>query len=152
MVGPPAGKGFCHGGIAMHGWRCRVQTALMKQVLVAFCCIVTLTLAGLPFAAHAAVPAHPSRAGTIKIGFYGPLSGGSAAAGQDMLNAAKLAVAAVNKSGGLLGQQIVLDPQDSGCNPQTAVQAAQKLVSDNVVAVVGPYCSGDAFPASAIFH
>lgn len=51
-----------------------------------------------------------------------------------------------------MGKQIVLDAQDDGCNPQTAVQAAHKLVSDGVVAAVGPYCSGSAFPASAIFH
>src|SRR5581483_4651207 len=45
-----------------------------------------------------------------------------------------------------------LDAQDSPCNPQVAVQAAQKLVTDGVVGVIGPYCSGDAIPASTIYH
>jgi ABC-type branched-subunit amino acid transport system substrate-binding protein len=45
-----------------------------------------------------------------------------------------------------------VDAQDSPCNPQVAVQAAQKLITDGVVGVVGPYCSGDAIPTSVIFH
>lgn len=129
-----------------------MKRGYMKLTLAALCSAVTLTVASAPFAANASVPSHAPQAGTIKLGFYGPLSGNSASAGQDMLNAAKLAVASVNKSGGVLGQQVTLDAQDSACNPQVAVQAAQKLVTDGVVAVVGPYCSGDAFPASAIFH
>lgn len=123
-----------------------------KRSLVALFSVITLSLVSAPFAAQAALPTHAPHAGTIKLGFYAPLSGTSASAGQDMLDAAKLAVAQVNKSGGVLGQQVTLDPQDAACSPQVAVQAAQKLVSDNVVAVVGPYCSGAAFPASAIFH
>jgi ABC-type branched-subunit amino acid transport system substrate-binding protein len=109
-------------------------------------------MVNVPFAVQAAAPSRAAHAGTIKIGFYGPLSGTSASAGQDMLNAAKLEVDAVNKSGGVLGEHITIDAQDSACNPQVAVQAAQKLVSDGVAAIVGPYCSGDAIPASAIFH
>jgi ABC-type branched-subunit amino acid transport system substrate-binding protein len=69
-----------------------------------------------------------------------------------MLNAMKIAVGDWNKKGGVLGEQIAIDAQDSPCNPQVAVQAAQKIVSDGDIAVVGPYCSSDAIPASTIYH
>ncbi len=118
-----------------------------KRMLIGIASLLAMALAGVPGAG-----ARQARAGTITLGFYAPRSGPYAAAGQDMLNAMKLAVAAANKSGGVLGEKIAIDAQDSPCNPQVAVQAAQKLVSDGVVAVIGPYCSGDALPASIIFH
>lgn len=121
------------------------STSIGRSLLAAMC--VVLTIAGAP-----AAMARPARAGTITIGFYGPLSGSSAAAGQDMLNAMKLAVNRVNKAGGLLGKQIQLDAQDDQCTAQVAVQAAQKLVIDGAVGVVGGYCSGAAIPASTIYH
>lgn len=121
----------------------RIHRSVMAAVVIA-----ALTMASAPFAAHASAP----RAGTIKIGFFGPLTGSIAVAGIDMLNAMKLAVADWNAKGGVLGQQITVDPQDSPCNPQVAVQAAQKIISDGDIAVVGPYCSSDAIPASVIYH
>jgi len=96
--------------------------------------------------------AAPSAAGAIKIGAYAPLTGDYASAGVDMIRAVRMAVAKANKSGGLMGRTITVDAQDSPCNPQVAVQSAQKLVSDGVAGVVGPYCSGDALPTSVIFH
>src|SRR5207302_810307 len=89
---------------------------------------------------------------SIKIGAFAPESGQYASAGIDIIRAVKLAVANANKHGGVMGDTITLDAQDSPCNPQVAVQAAQKLVTDGVVGVVGPYCSGDAIPASTIYH
>src|ERR687884_836012 len=124
----------------------------VKSALVALFSIVVLILAGVAAPATATVSSRPAGSGTIKLGFYAPLSGPNAAAGIDMLNAAKLAVANANRAGGVLGRHITLDAQDSPCSPQVAVQAAQKLVADGVVAVVGPYCSGDAIPASTIYY
>src|SRR5919202_3543227 len=124
----------------------------VKGTLGALFSIVVLILAGVAAPATARVSSRPAGSGTIKLGFYGPLSGPNAAAGIDMLNAAKLAVTNANTAGGVLGRHITLDAQDSPCNPQVAVQAAQRLVPDGVVAVAGPYCSGDAIPASTIYH
>jgi len=69
-----------------------------------------------------------------------------------MVRAMKLAVATWNKTGGVMGKRITLDAQDSPCNPQVAVTAAQKLITDGVVGVDGPYCSGDAIPTSVLFY
>jgi ABC-type branched-subunit amino acid transport system substrate-binding protein len=125
-----------------------VNPKLCKRTCLALIGAAALTIAGMP----AGAGAQRAHAGTITLGFFAPLSGPYAAAGIDMENGAKLAIANVNKAGGVLGQQVSLDAQDSPCNPQVAVQAAQKLVTDGVAAVIGPYCSGDAIPASTIFH
>ena len=123
-----------------------MQATRVKRSLIAAICIVTLSFTGAPFAAHASMP----HAGTIKFGYFGPLTGSTAVEGIDMENATKLAINAWNKKGGVLGKKIVLDAQDSPCVAAVAVQAAHKLVTDGVVAVVGPYCSSDAIPASVI--
>src|ERR687885_2043992 len=124
----------------------------VKSTLGALFSVVVLILSSLSAPATAMVSSRPAASSAIKLGFYAPLSGPNAAAGIDMLNAAKLAIANANTAGGVLGRRITLDAQDSPCNPQVAVQTAQKLVTDGVVAVVGPYCSGDAIPASTIYH
>ena len=43
---------------------------------------------------------------TIKIGYFGPLTGGSAQLGQAALNGAQLAVNQLNEKGGILGCQV----------------------------------------------
>jgi len=121
----------------------------VKGALFGCCGVAAMALTALPMAATAATPA---ASGTIKIGAFAPESGGSASSGIDIINAVKLAVANANKAGGVLGQQLQVDPQDAPCSPQQAAQSAQKLVSDGVAAVVGPYCSGDALASEAIFH
>lgn len=80
----------------------------------------------------------------IQIGFSVPLTGSSAKGGQDMQNGAQMAVDAINAAGGVLGRTVKLMPEDDGCDPQQAVQAGNKLVSQGVVTVVGYYCSGAA--------
>jgi branched-chain amino acid transport system substrate-binding protein len=61
-------------------------------------------------------------------------------------------VADINASGGVLGQQVQLITVDDFCDPEQAVAAARKLVSDGVIFVAGHYCSGSSIPASAIYE
>jgi branched-chain amino acid transport system substrate-binding protein len=124
-----------------------VKTVTSKRSLLAALAVAALTLAGTP-----AAMARHANAGTISIGFFGPLSGPYAAAGQDMLNAAKLAVDKANKAGGVMGEQVQIDAQDDQCTAQVGVQAAQKLVTDGIVGAVGGYCSGATIPASTVYH
>lgn len=88
----------------------------------------------------------------IKIGMMSALSGNEAKMGQDMKQAAELAVDEINAAGGINGSKIKLVAQDDACDPQTATAAANKLVSEGVTAVVGGYCSGAAIPATGVFH
>ena len=68
-----------------------------------------------------------------------------------MERGAALAVADLNAAGGVLGQQVELITVDDFCDPEQAVAAARKLVSDGVIFVVGHYCSGASIPASEIY-
>ena len=87
----------------------------------------------------------------IVLGMATPTSGSSSAIGPYMSNGAQLAINEINAKGGVLGRQLKLDVQDEACDPKTAVAAANKLVSDKVVASVGGYCSGATLPTLPVF-
>ncbi len=93
-----------------------------------------------------------SSSAPIKIGVPVPLSGSYASAGEDIVDGAKLAAAKINGSGGVLGRKIQIVPVDDACDAQTATQAAQNLVSQNVTAVAGGYCSSASLPELQVFH
>lgn len=88
----------------------------------------------------------------ILIGVPQPLTGPNAPEGQDMVNGAELAVKHINEAGGVLGKQLELVVEDEACDPQVAVTAANKLVSDKVSVVVGHYCSASALPANDVYN
>jgi branched-chain amino acid transport system substrate-binding protein len=90
----------------------------------------------------------------IKIGHVAPLTGSIAHHGKDTENGARLAVEEINTNGLTIGGTKVsleLDAQDDAADPRMATQAAQKLIDDNVVAVVGHLNSGTSIPASKIY-
>ena len=88
----------------------------------------------------------------VLIGVAGPMTGKEAWYGEQMQRGAELAATDINASGGVLGEQIQLVAADDFCDPQQAVAAAQSLVSQGVVLVVGHYCSGASVPASEIYE
>ena len=89
-----------------------------------------------------AVAAPAMAADTIKIGVQGAHSGDLASYGVPSLNAAKIVIEEANAKGGVLGKKIELVAQDDQCKPELATNAATKLISDKVVAIMGPICSG----------
>lgn len=93
-----------------------------------------------------------SDSGPIKIGMIVPTSGSSAPTGASMANGAKMAVAEINKAGGVLDRQIELQIEDGACDAQQAVASANKLVSSGIVISVGGYCSGATLPTLPIFN
>jgi branched-chain amino acid transport system substrate-binding protein len=62
-----------------------------------------------------------------------------------------MAVHDLNGSGGVLGQKVRLVVTDDACEGPQAVAAAEKLVGDGVVFVVGHYCSAASIPASEVY-
>jgi branched-chain amino acid transport system substrate-binding protein len=80
-----------------------------------------------------------------------PTTGSEATYGKDMENAINLAAEEINAAGGLLGMKVVTTTGDAACDPQQATAAASKLVSEDVVAVVGGYCSGATLPTLKIY-
>jgi branched-chain amino acid transport system substrate-binding protein len=87
----------------------------------------------------------------IKVGIMVPTTGSEATYGKDMENAIKMAVDEINAKGGVLGQKFTTFTGDDGCDPQMATAAASKIVSANVDAVVGGYCSGATLPTLKIY-
>jgi branched-chain amino acid transport system substrate-binding protein len=88
----------------------------------------------------------------ILIGVAGPMTGKNAWFGEQMERGAALAVADINAAGGVLGQQIELITVDDFCDPEQAVAAARKLVSEGVIFVAGHYCSHSSIPASEVYQ
>lgn len=93
----------------------------------------------------------PAQAAEIKIGVQVPTSGSEAPYGIDMLNAIRMAADQINAKGGVMGDKISIIPGDAACDPQTAANAATKLVSQGVTGVVGGYCSGATLPTLKIY-
>ncbi|AEQ50164.1 extracellular ligand-binding receptor [Pelagibacterium halotolerans B2] len=83
----------------------------------------------------------------ISIGAVVPLSGASATTGEDQRRGITLAVEEINAQGGVLGQPFSVIIEDSGGRPQSAIDAATKLVTvDEVPIVIGEYSSGNTLP------
>lgn len=92
---------------------------------------------------------------TIKIGVIAELTGDVPAVGASCKNAAEMAVAEINKNGGIqLGDKkykVDLIIEDNAGKADQAASSAQKLITQqNVVAIVGPNVSRYAMPAAEI--
>ena len=87
---------------------------------------------------------------TLKIGSMGPLTGPYAADGNDIKNGVLTAIQVIENEGGIPGyDKIQLVPTDTVCDPKQAVASANKLINEEVVGVIGAYCSSSTIPASA---
>jgi ABC-type branched-subunit amino acid transport system substrate-binding protein len=80
------------------------------------------------------------------------MTGQLADPGTDLANAALLAVEEINKNGGVNGRMLKGIVEDDACDAQQAVQAAQKLLTQNIVAIVGGYCSGASIPQGDVLR
>ncbi|MDR1236632.1 MAG: branched-chain amino acid ABC transporter substrate-binding protein, partial [Propionibacteriaceae bacterium] len=89
---------------------------------------------------------------TLKLGLIAPFSGSENMFGEYMRNGALIAIDELNAAGGVLGKQLELLTEDDMCDPTSAANAANKLVTDGVVASVGGYCSGSTLPTEPIFY
>src|SRR6266550_2047184 len=90
--------------------------------------------------------------GVIKVGITGPFTGPYADPGSAIRNAGELAIEDINASGGINGRMLQAVAQDDACDAQQGTQAAEKLLTLGIVAIVGGYCSGASIPESDILH
>ncbi len=88
----------------------------------------------------------------IRIGVAGPFTGQAVFRGEQLQQGAELAVANLNRTGGVLGQQVELLIADDACDAKQGVAVARKLVRDEVVLVVGHACSHASIPASNVYQ
>src|ERR1700722_14502907 len=92
-----------------------------------------------------------TRADDIVIGEYGSLTGDTATFGTSTDEGVRLALDQINAAGGVLGQQIRIVVEDDQSKPEEAVNAVQKLISeDHVVAVIGEVASSNSLAAAPI--
>jgi branched-chain amino acid transport system substrate-binding protein len=90
--------------------------------------------------------------GPIKIGLMGPMTGPWASEGQEMKQVVDLLAEEVNAKGGVLGRKVEVVSEDDGGDPKTAALAAQKLVTQKVVAVIGTYGSSITEASQNIYN
>jgi branched-chain amino acid transport system substrate-binding protein len=90
--------------------------------------------------------------GVIKVGITGPFTGPYADPGSAIRNAGELAIDDINAAGGINGRMLQAVAQDDACDAQQGTQAAEKLLTLGIVAIVGGYCSGASIPESDILH
>ncbi len=111
-------------------------------------CFSWKLLALLPAMLTASLPARAD----LLIGDPSPMTGPVSWVGEQYLAGTELAVADLNAKGGVLGEQIRLISVDDACDPEQAVAAARKLISDGVRFVVGHACSGSAIPTAPLYE
>jgi branched-chain amino acid transport system substrate-binding protein len=82
---------------------------------------------------------------TIKIGVYGPFTGGSAPMGASMRNGVQLAAEEINAAGGINGKKIELVERDDEAKNERGGQVVQELLDkEKCVALLGPINTGVA--------
>jgi branched-chain amino acid transport system substrate-binding protein len=86
----------------------------------------------------------------MKIGFFGALTGPNAQLGINIDNGEKLAVQQYNATNPQM--KVSVDPFDSQGLPAQAPQGVQKMITDNVVAVIGPAFSSESQAADPILE
>lgn len=90
---------------------------------------------------------------SIKIGLTGPYTGGSASMGVSMRDGAKLAVAEINKAGGVMGRQLLIIERDDEAKNEVGVQIAQELINkEQVVATLGFINTGVALASQRFYQ
>ena len=88
----------------------------------------------------------------IRIGVAGPMTGAQSWFGEQFERGARMAAADLDGRGGVLGQEVELVLGDDFCDPDQAVAAANKLIGDGVVFVVGHWCSHSSIAASTVYE
>jgi len=109
---------------------------------------VMITVLALAFASAGA----PTRAQAepIPIGIAVAQTSDTALLGQEQVVGAQIAEKYFNEKGGINGRPIKLVFQDAAGAPETAVNAFNTLISQNVVAIVGPTLSTQARAADPV--
>ena len=93
----------------------------------------------------------PAAAADVLVGVAGPGHGSHAAAGSEMLRAARQAADRINAQGGVLGERIRIVEADDGCAEREAEQAARALVAQGVTLIVGHPCASAAIAAARVY-
>ena len=109
--------------------------------------IVLGCAAGLVLAASTRSTAAPA----IKVGAIFAVTGPASFLGGPEARSAEMAVARINREGGINGEQVELIVKDSAGSPEKAVSFAKQLIEEErVVAIIGPSTSGESMAVKKI--
>ena len=90
-------------------------------------------------------------AAAIKVGAIFAVTGPASFLGGPEARSAEMAVARINREGGINGEQVELIVKDSAGSPEKAVSFAKQLIEEErVVAIIGPSTSGDSMAVKMI--
>ncbi|MFA7621657.1 MAG: ABC transporter substrate-binding protein [Aminobacteriaceae bacterium] len=113
----------------------------MRKIFASLCVMTLLAFAG-----------SASGEGIIRIGHTVSLTGGASMWGQSEARALDMLVKKINDAGGVLGRQIEFVRYDNRNDGVESVNVARRLVTDGVVAVIGPAQSGNAIASAPVFE
>lgn len=112
---------------------------------------VSIVLLALAFscAKPSSDPNNAQNKSTIKIGYFGDLTGPTFNFGQSAINGALMAASEVNQNGGINGRQIDIVIEDDKGSPEEAARLTAKLIDeDKVVAIIAGGTSGNSRAAA----
>ncbi|MDI9369848.1 MAG: ABC transporter substrate-binding protein [Synergistaceae bacterium] len=113
----------------------------MRKVVALFLVLMLMAVAGAA-----------SGDETIRIGHTVSLTGGASMWGQSEARALDMLAKRINEAGGVLGKQIEFVRYDNRNDGVESVNVARRLVTDDVVAVIGPAQSGNAIASAPVFE
>ena len=90
-------------------------------------------------------------AAEVLIGVGAPLSGRQSELGASIRRGAERSVAAINASGGLLGERLVLAVEDDACESAKGAESAKALAERRPAIVIGHPCAGVATSAAQVY-
>ncbi|MFQ5857524.1 MAG: ABC transporter substrate-binding protein, partial [Anaerolineae bacterium] len=118
--------------------RIRLLVGLLILAIGTGACVSATPTAEEATAPAAEEAAPPVSAESIKVGFFGPLTGPTSQAGRALMQGAQLKFEEVNEAGGVLGRQVEFITCDDKSTPEEAVKCVQRLINqDRVVVNVG---------------
>lgn len=110
-------------------------------------------VAATPAAAPTSEQARATFSGEpIRLGLQVPLSGPQAAEGFAMKQAVELVVHEANAGGGVGGREVILLVEDDRGEWEAATRAAERLVAQGVIAVIGSTNGVTTTPAAAVYN
>jgi branched-chain amino acid transport system substrate-binding protein len=117
----------------------RISAEVPRRILASLLGCALAILA--PVAAEAAA----SCTGPIKIGLTAPMSGNLALLGVQARNGVEIAVDDINKTGGIAGQKVELDAEDTGSSATDALNVAQRVIESKPLVIFGSMISPHVF-------